>query len=353
MLIIELKAAASGQPGYGTLQVQGWTGDMQGLELSIQRNQDGRHLDAAGGWDSQPVWHLLESVSPAGPLLEAAVGPWLVDPLLQSPQMMYRLQLRAPEGQQDLGILKMASTLLSSRAAGNSLHEEARVRPPEPAMAPPAEPEPEPEQVQPVAPEQEPLAAEPAAPEGLVAEPREPAPVARPCRSRFWLWLGLLILLLALAGAAGWWFMLRDRVAPAVTRPAAPLEHPQTAGAEPAACSAAMLGSQTDDLVFIQSCLKTRPDSRQLLELIATARQARRCGVVQRLYAHQAQAGDAAIALAYAREYDPQTFQAGGCIPAADAETAQYWYEIAVANDPANQAASQRLAQLKKEGGQP
>ena len=81
---------------------------------------------------------------------------------------------------------------------------------------------------------------------------------------------------------------------------------------------------------------------------VPVAKDAKRCGVVQRLYAHKAQSGDAAIAYAYAREYDPAHYSSGGCIEAADAETAMYWYEIAVNNDPDNQDASQRLEELKK-----
>lgn len=82
------------------------------------------------------------------------------------------------------------------------------------------------------------------------------------------------------------------------------------------------------------------------MAVIEAAKQAERCNIVQRLYAHKAQSGDTKIAFAYAREYDPESFKDGGCIKSADAETAAYWYEIVVANDPSNAAAKQRLEQL-------
>jgi TPR repeat protein len=38
---------------------------------------------------------------------------------------------------------------------------------------------------------------------------------------------------------------------------------------------------------------------------------------------------DSEAAGRYARRYDPDTFEPSGCISAADAETAAYWYEAA------------------------
>lgn len=344
MLRIELKAAQSGQPGYGELTVHGWQEGGDGIELTVQRNQDGRYLGANGEWDTSPSWHGLDGLSLAEEKLNGEVGPWLIDPLMLDPQMAYMLQLRNEDGS-DKGVLRILGTLLSSKAAGNSSHDEKKVeRKTAPVVAPVVEPEPAPLPE----PEAEPEPVELFLDEPLFAEPEPdpvppPPPVVEKKPSKLPLILIILLLVLALAAAA-WWFLLRK---PSADDTAAAPSATPTAG-EAAVCSAQALSEGSEDLTFIQACLKSSPSSEQVLAVIAAAKEAKRCGVVQRLYAHKAQSGDAAIAYAYAREYDPQHHTGGGCIEAADGETAAYWYEIAVNNDPGNQDASQRLEELKK-----
>ncbi|QQE88793.1 hypothetical protein [Azotobacter chroococcum] len=343
MLRIELTAAASGQPGHGELTVHGWPGGTDGLELSVLRNQDSLYLEAGGGWDSLPVWHAIDGLERRGELLVGSVGPWLVDPLVRDPKMVYRLQLRDAE-QSDGGVLRIVGNILSSPAVGHPqpLNEQPR-HAPEPVAAPP---EPEPPAVEP------PLVETPRPDQPLVAERDEefraaPALKPQPRKPVRWLPLALgLVLLLGIGLAAYWYFVLRPHTQTPVA--AAPAAAPAAAaGGEAGACAGTALAESGDDLTFIQACLKSNPSSARVLEVIDAAKQARRCGVVQRLYAHKAQAGDAAIAFAYAREYDPQTFKAGGCVESADAETAAYWYEIALANDAGNAEAKQRLEALK------
>lgn len=340
MLRIELKAAQSGQPGHGELTVHGWQEGSDALELTVQRNQDGRYLGENGEWDTSPSWHALDGLNLVDEKLSGEVGPWLIDPLMLDPQMAYMLQLRNEDGS-DKGVLRILGTILSSKAAGNSTHDEKKVErkaEPEPAIVPvvpevlPEPPEPEPEVIPAPAPE-------PVVVEAPLAAPQ--APVAKK-GSKLPLILIIVLLILALAAAA-WWFLLRKP-----STDTAPDATPAPVAREMAACSAQALSDAREDLPFIQACLKSNPSSKQVLEVIAAAKDAKRCGVVQRLYAHKAQSGDAAIAYAYAREYDPAHYASGGCIEAADAETAMYWYEIAVNNDPDNQDASQRLEELKK-----
>lgn len=347
MLRIELTAAASGQPGHGELTVHGWPGGTDGLELSVLRNQDSLYLEAGGGWDSLPVWHAIDGLERRGELLVGSVGPWLVDPLVRDPKMVYRLQLR-DAGQSDGGVLRIVGNILSSPAVGHPqpLNEQPR-HAPEPVAAPPEpQPEPEPPAVEP------PPVETPRPDRPLVAERDEEfraAPVLKPQPRKPVRWLPLalgLVLLLGIGLAAYWYFVLRPHTQTPVA--AAPAAAPAAAaGGEAGACAGTALAESGDDLTFIQACLKSNPSSARVLEVIDAAKQARRCGVVQRLYAHKAQAGDAAIAFAYAREYDPQTFKAGGCVESADAETAAYWYEIALANDAGNAEAKQRLEALK------
>lgn len=340
MLRIELKAAQSGQPGHGELTVHGWQEGSDALELTVQRNQDGRYLGADGAWDTSPAWHALDGLSLADEKLNGEVGPWLIDPLMLDPQMAYMLQLRNEDGS-DKGVLRILGTILSSKAAGNSTHDEKKVErkaEPEPAIVP-VVPE-----VLPEPPELEPEVIPAPAPEPVVVEAPLAAPQAPVAKKGSKLPLILIIVLLILAlAAAAWWFLLRKPSTDTV-----PDATPAPVAGEMAACSAQALSDAREDLPFIQACLKSNPSSKQVLEVIAAAKDAKRCGVVQRLYAHKAQSGDAAIAYAYAREYDPAHYSSGGCIEAADVETAMYWYEIAVNNDPDNQDASQRLEELKK-----
>jgi hypothetical protein len=335
MLRIELKAAQSGQPGHGELTVHGWQAGSAGLELSVQRNQDSHYLGANGVWDSSPSWHLLDGMTALDEKLNGEVGPWLIDPLMLDPQMAYMLQLRTEDGS-DKGVLRIIGTILSSKAAGNSTNDDKKIaRKAEPAIVPPPAPEAELEFTL------EPTAEPESAPEPVAAEP-SPAPqppvTVTKKTSKLPLILIIVLLLLALA-AAGWWFFLRT---PADNSNAAAIP------GNGAVCSSQTLGETGEDLPFIQACLKSNPSSEQVLGVIAAAKDAKRCGVVQRLYAHQAQSGDAAIAYAYAREYDPAHHTSDSCIEAPDAETAVYWYEIAVNHDPANTDASQRLQELQK-----
>ena len=86
----------------------------------------------------------------------------------------------------------------------------------------------------------------------------------------------------------------------------------------------------------------------KLLAIIEAAKDAKKCGVAQRLYANRAQGGDVKVALAYAREYDPQEHKPSECFKTADADTAAYWYDTVLQNDPGNQKAKQRLEELRK-----
>jgi hypothetical protein len=83
-----------------------------------------------------------------------------------------------------------------------------------------------------------------------------------------------------------------------------------------------------------------------VLEVIAAAKLAKRCDLVQRLYAFKSQAGDIAVALAYAREFDPQFHQAG-CIASPDKATAIYWYEHVLSSQADNADAKARVQALK------
>jgi len=328
MLKIELRATKEGTPGQGELIIQGWKQDASALELAVQRNQDDYYLGEGKHWHASKRWNPLPDVREEDGKLIARVGPWLVDPLSVDTRMSYMLYLQNADGS-DKGVLRMVGELLSSGAG-------ATVTPP---LAPiKNEPKPEPE---PVAPEQSVIEAEPLAPVEPTPPPAPPKPeLTQPKskqKSRWLLRVLLLLIILLIAGLAAWWLLRSFAQNPAQN----------TASAEAGVCSAQILTENNDDLALIQNCLKTSPSSDEVLVLINAAKEARRCNLVQRLYAHKAQSGDVAIALAYAREYDPASFKAGSCIESADAETAAYWYELALEQKPDNPAARERLEALK------
>ena len=357
---IKLQAATGGQPGYGELVVSGWSHGAEACELCVQRNQDNYYLGENNDWGARQVWHQLGALQEDGERFLCNVDHRLVDPLVENQRMyQFRLTLRdAQSKKEEEAGLRIDSRLQPSTASGSSRFEEKKVDHTTRA-APKDEPVPEPPMT---APEQEPIQA----PEPIVTTL---PPVLPKKSSKIPLILIILLLVLALAAAA-WWFLLRKPPSddtttepsppPAVAEPSSPPAvaepSPPPATAEPSAapaagmavCSPETLADAKDDLSFIQACLKSNPSSEQVLAIITAAKEAGRCNVMQRLYAHKAQSGDAAVAYAYAREYDPAHYAGGGCIKAADGETAVYWYEIVVEHDPQNQDAQQRLKELGK-----
>jgi len=350
----ELKASDSG-PGYALLTISGWSRSADSIELAVQNNQGGHYLDANGNWTTDTVWHDVSVLDENNGVLNGEMGPWLVDPLLRNPQWVYMFELRSPD-HKDKGVLRIAGTILSSLAAGSSTHREVRTSHPQTARLTPQEvpaPPPQPEPVkmpepaasvaQSVEIQKEPVqAAQPPAPPfvpDIESEPGPVSPVGKPPGSKLPLVLGLLAVLLLAGGGAAWYFGLLP-----FGKQASATGGDSEAAAGPCG-EQAMAGA---DLAFIQGCLKSSPSSEQVLKVIATAKQAKRCEIARRLYAYKAQGGDTRIALAYAREYDPDSFEAGGCIENADKETATYWYEIVVSKEPDNGEAKRRLEELGK-----
>jgi len=351
MLNIELRAAKTGTPGQGELRIQGWKEDLHGLELAVQRNQDDYYLDDRGQWSASQHWNALVDVRAQDDRLLAAVGPWLVDPLTADRRMTYMFYLRSPDGS-DKGVLRIVGELLGSAAADTSAAPEIKpAPPPEIKPSPQAAPEPELEPE----PEPEPQVESASEPQAASALPETPLPSPPPPPSRWPLWVLLLALILSAAGLA-WWFLLRSAAhtpsgtTPVTSQDAAANAPPSAESAESAAtspCDPQILGANPDDLALLQACVRSNPSSAQVLELIRAAKDAKRCNLMQRLYAYTAQAGDAVVALAYAREYDPEQFKSGGCIQAADSETAAYWYELVLEREPGNGEAKRRLEALK------
>ena len=326
----EIISAPDGLPGHGLLVLLGIEVDafdpFGQIEILIQRNQDSRFLALGANWSASQTWHQVDRSLSSGEQLVLALGPGIIDPLVENTQMTYLLEVRCLE-MAARGVLRVRDGVLSSHAAGSSSDPVARVSG---RVASVAEPSPAvPEQVAPV-----------------VLEP-EP-PMTPPKKSNNLIWVLLIALVMGLVGAYFIWMALKPTAVstvPSTQQSASPAASAPVAAA-PAPCSASALSTAKDDLVFLQECLKTNPEGEKVLEVIAAAKSSKRCDLVQRLYAFKSQAGDIAGALAYAREFDPQFHQAG-CIASPDKATAIYWYELVLSNQADNADAKARVQALK------
>jgi len=339
----ELKPAINQMPGYGLLTLQGWETPAASFddsyEVCVQRNQDSRFLGANNQWTATQTWHQVESTESQNAFVALTLGPSIVDPLVENPQMTYLLQARY--GQElAQGVMRIREGVLSSHASGQTGEAVSRIAKAAPVAAPVSE---------------------------ALISGAEPAPVGVPdpliepvsqpkSKSAQGLLIAVIVVVLALLVAYfGWrWYQGQQQAPAAVTPPPAPsapaaLTIPPAASPAvvAAACSNEALAATKDDLSFIQTCLKTTPDTAKVLAVIEFAKAAKRCDVAQRLYAFKGQAGDIVIALAYAKEFDPKFFVAG-CLAAADKNTALYWYDLVLTRDATHAEAKERAEALRK-----
>jgi hypothetical protein len=339
---VDLLALEPNVPGQARLTVKKWQGGEEQLEFSIQRNQDGFYLQDHKAWSNNPFWFKVSrfNVTASGDGLEAQVGPDVVDPLLEGgTNSQFQIELREQShGHADKGVVRPGVGVLPSTAGGQTRSTYGGAE-----LTAPSAPAPEILEI----PELPELVLSTAEPEvELESVPHEPdyAPPPRPVKKSNKGLIGLLIVvLLLLAAGGGFWFYKRTpEPAPVAANPAA-----APAGADAQACTVESMNS-LPELTFVQTCIKAAPDSAKLLEIINQAKAGKHCGVAQRLYANRAQAGDALIANAYAREYDPKYLKASECFPTADNATAAYWYETILTQDPNNTEAKQRFEELQK-----
>lgn len=336
----ELKPSLTGRPGFATLVLTGWESESIEIgaraEVCVQRNQDQRYLGDGRQWTTLQTWHQVSlSDEPTTESVMLSLEPVIVDPLVENPQMTYQIQIRIGS-EHGVGVIRIREGVLSSHAAGQSVSPVAHV-----SQA----------AVEPLVPEPVPIELAPAL---------EPVVATENKKSNKLPFIALLILLLLIG--VGWfaWVQLKSEPAtspnPVVAQAptSAPVSAPVVAPppappvpVEPPACSAEAMTKIKDDLIYIQTCLKTNPDSEQVLTVIDAAKKSNRCDLAQRLYAFKGQAGDIPVALAYAKEFDPASFTPG-CFKAADKETAIYWYEVVLSKDASHAEAKSRLEALRK-----
>lgn len=308
------------RPGYADFEITRWKGDTN-IQIAIQRNQDGYYFAEGNLWKSEPVWHEIQHHQTENGVIVGQLTPAIIDSLVEQGSNV-TLQMSARSGEFiDRGTLKLPSNLMSSSAGGSNVRcDDIRALTDEPTQTveteePVIEPElteVEQEQVN----DQEPVQVSPTE-----------ITLSQKSNKTLFIIVGLL-LLAVLAGALGWFLLNKgDDISKEVDT-----------------CE---IQQGVNELTFLQGCLKTNPTTERLLEVITAAKKANACGIAQRLYANKAQGGNAQIAFAYAKEYDPQFAQAEGCFK-ADKETAIYWYETGLSIEPNNNDAKARLDELKK-----
>lgn len=318
------------EPGFAQLMIRlrGEDALLSTLNFTLCNNEQ-NYLQPDRSWSSAP--HLF-TITGGYPFKDGSgfrITPDILDPLLErTSQVQIQVQLAASETRSTT-LQLVRDELFSSGARGQTADYGGKST----LDAPHAESDPI-------------VVAEPE-----MAPPEPPrAPTApRPKRRASVIPIIVAVLLvLLLAAAAAWWFLGRGH-----TTPPAAEKQPETpavaaaAKADASECSPANLVSQSE-LDFVQNCAQQKLDSDKLLSIIQAAKDAKKCGVAQRLYAHSAQGGDTKVALAYAAEYDPQDHKASECFKTPDPDTAAYWYDTVLQTDPENQKAKQRLEELRK-----
>ncbi|WP_368929051.1 hypothetical protein [Mixta calida] len=319
------------EPGFAQLMVRlrGEEALLSDLNFTLCNNEQ-YYLQPDGNWSPAPHTFTISGGYPFNKGSGFRIGPDLLDPLLASASQV-KIQVQLASGENRNTTLQLVrDELFSSGARGQTANYGGSSVLNAPVVAADV----------PVGNAEATLPAEPG-PASIAT-----IPPARRKKSLLPIIVAVLLLLLIAAGAL-WWFVGGDNTKPLAidTQPKTPTATVTQSAST--GCSSADMASQSE-LDFVQSCVQQQLDSDKLLTVIQAAKEAKQCGVAQRLYANRAQSGDTKIALAYAGEYDPQNHQSGECFNTPDADTAIYWYETVLQNDPQNQKAKQRLEELKK-----
>lgn len=370
MAKVTLRPLDNNAPGFGNLTLTGVRDGATVASLAIQRNQDELFLQKDGQWESQPFPFGLPATTRDDDRTQAAeIGPELVDPLLENPHTTYRAVLySADEAGLGEASLKIKDGLMASSASGHTPTTTAEETTLSPAAMPPDPAEEEIEEKKEEQ-EREPAQEQPAAPSEDTTPPADTSSEPGPRKKRkVWpfVLVGILLLLGLLFGGA----MLLGSGAldswkpgfggddtarttsdqkDSASEPGTATEMPEAPSSSSPAqtgapCSLSSMESD-DELAFVQSC--TSSDSNDMMAVINQAMKSEHCNIARRLYAHEALDGNASVAMAYAREFDPQTHTDSACFPQADAETAVFWYETALETDPDQADAGNRIEELK------
>ncbi len=312
-------------PGRGLLSVQGPAAAPESVTLAIQRN-DGRYLGQHGHWQPEPFWHPQFSVDTDARGLRIGLGSALMDGIIgmQGAPLMVALRL---DGQEDRGVVRVRGSLIGSNAAAPESLATSAVSPGD-AETTGADKRPVPDQQPDQRPGQRPGQGT-ALELDLGAEPQAASSSAG-SGARWPLLLAVVLLLLLAAAGAVWFFELPQRWlgSDGPETASTPLSDSGSEADQPAATFSPSPESALTGVRFVVDYLDGDP-SAQAMFAEAEARSAvGDCDAALLLYAQAAQA-DTALALPVARLFDPATYVEGGCIDAANEETALEYYRSA------------------------
>lgn len=333
-MLAKIIACQPAEPGTAQLMVRlrGETAILPDLTFILCNNEQ-NYLQPDGSWSPAQHWFTVNGGYALASGSGFRIGPTLLDPLLANASQV-QIQIKLASGEMRNTTLQLVrDELLSSEARGatSDYSGSSTLATPETDSAPAAV-------VETVV---ETKTIEPDIHAGERTQQKSGA-------SRLPL-IGGAILFLALIAGALWWFLGKDSAQDVVPAAQAQQEAPTAApeAQAPDGCSAESLNTLSE-LEFVQRCVQEKLDSDKLLTIVQSAKEAKKCGVAQRLYANRAQSGDTKIALIYAGEYDPKYHQPSECFKEPDKDTAAYWYETVLQSEPDNQTAKQRLEELTK-----
>lgn len=299
----ELSADRARGPGYGRLRISGWR-SADPIRLALRRNQASEPFLGPGKvWQASEAWHPVSASEQIGDDIVVAVGPEIVDPIVNQPTSVAYLLIVADDTRRDQGAIKLLRPLLGSDAAVTQRAEPPLQAPPPPPTPPiMAAPEPEPLSI-----------ATPSVPidtsATTAAEPAVPHRRSMPL-------LAALAALAVLGGAAAAWHAcLIPGIGPAGCATDTPAQVP------PADAHAA-----------VRSC--DGLDGAACFEVARKALAAGELEPARQLFQQAGELGSLEAETAVARMYDPATWSAASSPAAkADWETAVYWYETAARKD--------------------
>jgi len=338
----ELGADKDRGPGFGLLRIAGLGTAGGGVDLSLKCNDaKAPFLGAGGRWQATEAWHSVTAMTAEGDDLLIPVGPEIVDAIVAQPSRVAYF-LTVATGVQKQGATLTVHRLLGSGAAADDqaererLQREAEERERQEREAERLRQE-EAErarldEAERLRREQE--EATVLATQRQAAEPLAPVLEPEPQRRRWMLALIPAVLVLSVAAVAGSWYACLIPI-PGLVPARCTAESAAETAQPPAEVPSAVANPTSCAGLGVEECIR----------LAETALSEKRLEPARQLFQQAVQLGGAQAAVALGRMYDPETWSAAASpAPAADWETAVYWYETAArAGDGAGLLGAGRL----------
>ncbi len=306
----------SAGPGRGLLHIEGSSEPTESVNLAIQRN-DGRFLGQDGHWQPTPFWHPQFSAEPGADGLRIELGPSLMDGIIAMHGAPLMLSLRI-DGREDRGVVRVRGSLIGSDAAA-----------PEPSRVTGG-------RAQTSADAEQPTDRTMSLDIDLDAEAGKTPQESKQHADLRWLAvLGAVMVLLLAVGAALWYFDIPQRLISdkeielvPVGQETAAREETDAPETEQQSAFATSPESTLTGLQFVVEYLAEGPSADAMLAEAEARSEAGDCDAALILYSRAAET-EPALGVPVARLYDPPTYAEGGCIDAANEDSALEYYRSA------------------------